>query len=52
MADKSKKKTAKEKTATRRGAAKPKLLAGGNPQIPKADGDAPAILSSSEADKP
>src|SRR6187401_513032 len=29
------------KTAARRGAAKPALLAGGNPQIAKADGDAP-----------
>jgi hypothetical protein len=29
------------KTAAKRGAAKPTLLAGGNPQIAKADGDAP-----------
>ncbi|AGW92973.1 DUF1801 domain-containing protein [Cupriavidus sp. DF5525] len=29
------------KAAARRGAAKPTLLAGGNPQIAKADGDAP-----------
>ena len=29
------------KVAAKRGAAKPKLLAGGNPQIAKADGDAP-----------
>jgi hypothetical protein len=29
------------KAVTPRGAAKPKLLAGGNPQIAKADGDAP-----------
>ena len=32
---------AKNKTAKRAGAAKPKLLSGGNPQIAKADGDAP-----------
>ena len=32
--------TAKKKT-TKQAAAKPKLLSGGNPQIPKADGDAP-----------
>jgi hypothetical protein len=31
----------KPKTAKRRAAAKPALLAGGNPQIAKADGDAP-----------
>jgi hypothetical protein len=30
-----------EKAAGRRAAAKPTLLAGGNPQIPKADGDVP-----------
>lgn len=30
-----------KKTATRKTAARPKLLAGGNPQIPKGDGDAP-----------
>jgi hypothetical protein len=45
MAGKSTKKAAKKKAAkkkaTRRGAAKPKLLSGGNPQIEKADGDAP-----------
>ena len=53
MADKTtkkaatKKKTAKKSTkvakkaAARRVAAKPTLLAGGNPQIAKADGDAP-----------
>ena len=29
------------KVAGKRGSAKPKLLSGGNPQIPKADGDAP-----------
>ena len=34
------KKTAK-KVSSKRTAAKPKLLSGGNPQIPKADGDAP-----------
>ena len=39
MAKKSTKTSAtKKKTAE---AAKPKLLSGGNPQIPKADGDAP-----------
>jgi hypothetical protein len=38
MAGKSTKKAAAGKTAT---AAKPKLLAGGNPQIAKGDGDAP-----------
>lgn len=32
--------TAKKKAA-RKAAARPKLLSGGNPQIPKADGDAP-----------
>jgi len=52
MAGKSKKKTATKKAAkkpakvatrarAKRGAAKPTLLAGGNPQIAKADGDAP-----------
>ena len=30
-----------KKTATKKTGAKPKLLAGGNPQIPKGDGDAP-----------
>ena len=46
-AKKAKKKTAKKwamvakKAAARRVAAKPTLLAGGNPQIAKADGDAP-----------
>jgi hypothetical protein len=34
------KKTAKKKI-TKKADAKPKLLSGGNPQIPKADGDAP-----------
>ena len=34
-------KTAKKTKATKRAAGKPKLLAGGNPQIAKADGDAP-----------
>ena len=29
------------KSATKRGAAKPKLLSGGNPQIPMGDGDGP-----------
>jgi hypothetical protein len=33
--------TVVRKAGTQRVAAKPKLLAGGNPQIPKADGDAP-----------
>ena len=38
----SKKKVAAEKkVAAQKAAAKPKLLSGGNPQIPKADGDAP-----------
>jgi hypothetical protein len=46
MAGKTSKKTSKtsqvaKKAAARRGAAKPTLLAGGNPQIAKADGDAP-----------
>jgi hypothetical protein len=44
MPGKKPKKSAKapsKKAASRRGAAKPVLLAGGNPQIPKADGDAP-----------
>ena len=42
-----KKKTARKsarvakKTVNKRGAAKPKLLAGGNPQIAKAEGNAP-----------
>jgi hypothetical protein len=39
MAGKTSKKSAK--AAARRGVAKPALLAGGNPQIAKADGDAP-----------
>ena len=33
--------TVAKKTAAKRVAAKPTLLAGGNPQIAKADGDAP-----------
>jgi hypothetical protein len=37
----SKKSAAKKKAAPRRAAKKPKLLAGGNPQIAKAEGDAP-----------
>jgi len=42
MADKTSKKSAKvAKKAAERVAAKPTLLAGGNPQIAKADGDAP-----------
>jgi hypothetical protein len=43
MAGKMSKKSAKvaKKTAAKRGAAKPALLAGGNPQIAKGDGDAP-----------
>ena len=43
MAGKTSKKSAKgaKKPAARRVAAKPTLLAGGNPQIAKADGDAP-----------
>jgi hypothetical protein len=43
MAGKTSKKSAKvaKKAAARRVAAKPTLLAGGNPQIAKADGDAP-----------
>jgi len=46
MARKTTKKSAKaggrgDKPATKRPAAKPTLLAGGNPQIPKAEGDAP-----------
>jgi hypothetical protein len=44
MPRKKPKKSAKapsKKAASKRGAAKPVLLAGGNPQIPKADGDAP-----------
>jgi hypothetical protein len=43
MAGKKSKKSAKvaKKAATKRVAAKPRLLAGGNPQIAKADGDAP-----------
>jgi hypothetical protein len=40
MAGKTPKKSATKKAAARRVAAKPKLLAGGNPQIAKADGDA------------
>src|SRR5713226_3480041 len=43
MARKTSKKSAEvaKKAAAKRGAAKPALLAGGNPQIAKADGDAP-----------
>jgi hypothetical protein len=43
MAAKTSKKSAKvtKKATARRVAPKPTLLAGGNPQIPKADGDAP-----------
>ncbi|HEX5054503.1 MAG TPA: DUF1801 domain-containing protein, partial [Planctomycetota bacterium] len=43
MASKTSKKPAKaaRKTATRRVAAEPVLLSGGNPQIAKADGDGP-----------
>jgi hypothetical protein len=43
MAGKTSKKSPKiaKKAAAKRGAAKPTLLAGGNPQIAKADGDAP-----------
>jgi hypothetical protein len=43
MANKTSKKSPKvaKKAAGKRTAAKPKLLAGGNPQIAKADGDAP-----------
>ena len=43
MAGKTSKKSSKvaQKAAARRGAAKPKLLSGGNPQIAKAYGDAP-----------
>ena len=44
MPRKKPKKSAKvpsKKAASKRGATKPVLLAGGNPQIPKADGDAP-----------
>jgi hypothetical protein len=43
MANKTSIKSAKvaKKAAAKRGAAKPVLLAGGNPRIPKADGDAP-----------
>jgi hypothetical protein len=43
MANKTVKKSTKvaKKTAAKRTAAKPRLLAGGNPQIAKADGDAP-----------
>jgi len=33
--------TPAKKTAAKRGATKPKLLSGGNPQIPKGDGDGP-----------
>jgi hypothetical protein len=40
MAGKSKKKAATTETSSRRGAAKPKLLSGGNPQIAKGEGDA------------
>ena len=43
MTGKTSKKSAQvaKKAAAKRGAAKPTLLAGGNPQIAKADGDAP-----------
>jgi hypothetical protein len=43
VAGKTARKSAKvaKKAATKRAAAKPKLLAGGNPQIAKGDGDAP-----------
>ena len=43
MAAKTSRKSAKvaRRSAAKRGAAKPALLAGGNPQIAKADGDAP-----------
>ena len=43
MASKTSRKSAKvaKKAAAKRVAAKPTLLAGGNPQIAKADGDAP-----------
>lgn len=43
MVDKPSKKSVKvaKKAATKRAAAKPTLLAGGNPQIAKGDGDAP-----------
>jgi hypothetical protein len=43
MAGKTSNKSAKvaNKSAPRRVAAKPAVLAGGNPQVPKADGDAP-----------
>jgi hypothetical protein len=43
MAGKTSKKSAKaaKKAAAKRGVAKPTLLTGGNPQIAKADGDAP-----------
>ena len=43
MAKRTSKKSAKvaKKAAARQGAAKPALLAGGNPQIAKGDGDAP-----------
>jgi hypothetical protein len=43
MVGKTSKKPAKvaKKAAAKRGAAKPKLLTGGNPQVPKAYGDAP-----------
>jgi hypothetical protein len=43
MAGKTPKKSAKvaKKDVGKRAAAKPKLLSGGNPQIPKGDGDAP-----------
>jgi hypothetical protein len=39
MAGKPTKEAAKKKTPSRRGAAKPKLLSGGNPQIAKGEGD-------------
>lgn len=43
MAESTSRKSAKaaEKTVAKKPAAKPKLLSGGNPQIPKGDGDAP-----------
>ncbi len=41
MVGKTKKKATKPKAPNRPGTPKPKLLSGGNPQIPKGDGDAP-----------
>jgi len=48
MAGKTSKKSAKvaKNVAAKRVAAKPTLLAGGNPQIAKADGDAPCRRTS------